>query len=191
EKGRRIARIDYGCRGWCAHHNSDLWAKASPVSGSPSWAMWPMAGAWLVRHFWERYLFGLDRDFLARRAWPLMRDAALFVLDWSGWPRTGRVVFAPSTSPENLFVDEAGRSCAVGINSAMDLSLARDLWTNCLEAARIVGPSDSVSLDLVDALGPALAALPWPKVGEDGGILEWDRSYPMPEPGHRHLSPLY
>ena len=88
--GRKTAEIHYGCRGWTAHHNVDLWRMSTPAAGSASWAFWPMGGAWLSRHLWERYLFEGDTEFLAAKAYPIMREAALFCLDWliedgEGW----------------------------------------------------------------------------------------------------------
>ncbi|GAE32817.1 putative large secreted protein [Halalkalibacter hemicellulosilyticusJCM 9152] len=80
--GRSTAETHYDCRGWTAHHNLDLWRKTTPAKGSASWAFWPMAGAWLCRHLWDRYLFGRDEEFLATKAYPIMREAALFCLDW-------------------------------------------------------------------------------------------------------------
>ena len=102
--GSRTARAHYGARGWTVHHNVDLWRLSSPVGGSAGWAFWPMAGVWLCRHLWEHYLFGGDRDFLRDRAYPAMKGAALFCLDWLVEDGKGHLTTCPSTSPENAFV---------------------------------------------------------------------------------------
>src|SRR5690606_20448424 len=80
ETGARTAAIHYGCGGWTAHHNVDLWRMSSPSGGHPSWAFWPMGGAWLARHCWERFLHRPDFEYLAKEAYPIMRGAALFCL---------------------------------------------------------------------------------------------------------------
>ena len=84
--GRKTAAINYGARGWVAHHNSDLWAQTAPVGdfgdGDPVWAYWPMGGVWLTQHLWEHYAFSGDEAFLRDKAYPIMKEAALFCLDW-------------------------------------------------------------------------------------------------------------
>ena len=84
--GAKTARINYGCRGWCSHHNADLWCQSAPVGnyggGQPQWANFPLSGAWLCHHLWEHYAFGGDVAWLRDFAWPIMRGAAEFCLDW-------------------------------------------------------------------------------------------------------------
>jgi alpha-L-fucosidase 2 len=84
--GAQTARINYGCRGWCSHHNADLWRQSAPVGnyggGQPQWANFPLSGAWLCHHLWEHYAFGGDKTWLREFAWPIMRGAAEFCLDW-------------------------------------------------------------------------------------------------------------
>ncbi len=84
--GAKTARINYGCRGWCSHHNADLWCQSAPVGnyggGQPQWANFPLSGAWLCHHLWEHYAFGGDLAWLRDFAWPIMRGAAEFCLDW-------------------------------------------------------------------------------------------------------------
>jgi alpha-L-fucosidase 2 len=119
--GRRTAEVNYGCRGWTAHHNSDLWRQSAPVGnfgdGNPVWAFWPMAGPWLCQHLWEHYAFSLDETFLLDKAYPIMKEAALFCLDWLIEDGHGRLVTAPSTSPENEFTTPDGQRAAVSMAS--------------------------------------------------------------------------
>lgn len=185
--GARTATIHYGARGWTAHHNVDLWRVSTPASGDPSWAFWPLGGAWLSQHLWERYRFRPDTEFLAKTAYPLMRGAALFCLDWLQEQEDGTLTTLPSTSPENRFVTEEGEPCSVTIGSAMDLTIIRELFRDTIQAA--------VTLDvdggLQGELESALAKLAPLQIGEDGRLQEWSLPHRELEPGHRHVSHLY
>ncbi|UUZ96523.1 hypothetical protein LJK87_20805 [Paenibacillus sp. P25] len=131
--GRKAASVHYGRRGWTAHHNIDLWRTATPVGGSPSWAFWPMAGAWLCTHLWEHYAYSQDEAFL-ERAYPTMKEAALFCLDWLVEGRDGGLTTCPSTSPENFFIAPDGGKSSVTHGATLDLALIRDLFAHCMEA---------------------------------------------------------
>jgi alpha-L-fucosidase 2 len=184
--GARTARSLYGRDGWVTHHNADLWRTTWPVRGDPMWAMWPMAGPWLARHLVEHADFAADEEFRAERAWPVVRGAAEFVLAYLTEDRDGRLVTGPSTSPENTFVDSAGRRVSVDVLPTMDIWLIRELFGTAAEyAARYGAP------DLAARLTAALARLPEPIAGPDGRLLEWSEPFAEPEPGHRHLSHLY
>src|SRR2546423_15506395 len=97
--GRETARVHYGCRGWVVHHNTDLWRGTAPINNIGG--QWPTGGAWLCHHLWEHYLFTGDREFLARRAYPIMKEACLFFFAYIVKdPQTGRRVSTPADSPE-------------------------------------------------------------------------------------------
>ncbi|MFF2546160.1 glycoside hydrolase N-terminal domain-containing protein [Kitasatospora sp. NPDC058063] len=185
--GARTAAAYYGTRGWTVHHNVDLWRSACPVSGSPSWANWPMAGAWLCAHLWEHHLFTGDRGFLAERAYPLMRGAARFLLDFLTEDRDGHLVTCPSTSPEHHFRLPDGTLASVSAAATMDHWLTAELFANTTRAARILG----VDADLAEELDAARGRLRPPRTGADGRLLEWWEDLPEEDPGHRHLSHLY
>ncbi|WP_229263695.1 glycosyl hydrolase family 95 catalytic domain-containing protein [Cohnella cholangitidis] len=187
ESGKRTADIHYGCRGWAVNHNVDLWRMSTPTGGSACWAFWPLGGAWMVRHLWDRYLFEADEAFLRERAYPLMKGSALFCLDWLVEGPDGRWVTNPSTSPENAFLTEDGQSCNVTFASTMDIAIIRELFAYCMEAIRILGVDEQLRLDFLDALGK----LPDYKIGKHGQIQEWYEDYEEAEPGHRHISHLY
>ncbi len=188
--GRRTAQTNYGARGWVAHHNADLWRQSAPVgafgSGDPVWACWPMAGPWLCQHLWEHYAFGCDRAFLAERAYPLMKGAAEFCLDWLV-EHDGVLVTAPSTSPENKFTTPDGQRAAVSAATTMDIALIRDLFTNCMEAAAILGVEQEFSANLQ----AALARLQPYQIGRHGQLQEWQRDWDDPNDHHRHVSHLF
>ncbi|MEK3900862.1 glycoside hydrolase family 95 protein [Paenibacillus sp. FSL R7-0179] len=187
ETGARTAAIHYGARGWVAHHNVDLWRASTPSGGDASWAFWPMGGVWLCRHLWEHYEFNPNLEYLGESAYPLMKGAALFCLDWLVEGPEGRLVTSPSTSPENRFIAEDGRACSISMGSAMDMSLIAELMQHCLEAARILG----VDAEFQEELEQTLVRLSPLKISKSGRVQEWLYDFAEAEPGHRHVSHLY
>ncbi|MDQ0090237.1 alpha-L-fucosidase 2 [Paenibacillus anaericanus] len=187
ETGARTARIHYGARGWTAHHNVDLWRAATPSDGDASWAFWPMSGVWLCRHLWEHYDFTRDKGFLRDTAYPLLKGAAEFCLDWLVPAPNGMLVTAPSTSPENKFLTADGEPCSVSAGSTMDLVLIRELFTHCIQAASIL----EIDLEWISQLEEAMEQMAKPEIGPDGRLLEWSEDFAEAEPGHRHVSHLY
>jgi len=183
--GSKVASVHYGCRGWTAHHNIDIWRTATPGGGSASWAFWPMAGAWLCLHIWEHYAFGQDRAFL--ETWyPAMKEAAMFCLDWLVEDEDGYWVTCPSTSPENTFIAEDGQRSSVTKGSTMDMALIDALFTHCIEASRVLRTDEAFRSELEQAL----TRLPPFRVGRHGQLQEWDEDFAECEPGHRHIAHL-
>jgi alpha-L-fucosidase 2 len=187
DAGTRTAHVYYGCRGWTTHHNVDVWRATNPVSGQPSWANWPFAGVWFCAHLWERYLFSCDRGYLAEHAYPAMRGAARFLLDFLTPDEDGTLVTCPSTSPEHRFYTSNDRLVAVSAGSTMDYWLTDELFRNCVAAATEL----AVDASLIAELEDALSRLRKPVIGLDGRLLEWWDDLPEEDPGHRHLSHLY
>ncbi|MFC9712112.1 glycoside hydrolase N-terminal domain-containing protein [Paenibacillus sp. NPDC056933] len=185
--GRRTARILYGARGWTAHHNVDIWRTSTPTGGDASWAFWPMGGVWLTSHLWEHYLFTHDRQFLAERAYPIMKEAALFCLDWLVEGPDGYLVTAPSTSPENKFLTEEGEARSISMASTMDMTLIRELFDRCIEATRLL----NVDPQLANEWSEARSKLYPFRIGSEGQLQEWFKDFAESEPGHRHVSHLY
>jgi alpha-L-fucosidase 2 len=178
ETGRKTAEAHYGARGWVLHHNTDLWRGTAPINKS-NHGIWPTGGAWLCHHLWEHYQFTGDRYFLARRAYPRMKDAALFFVDaLVKDPRTGWLISTPSNSPEQ------GGLVA---GPTMDHQLIRDLFANTAQAAAILGV-DRALADQLDAMRVQIAPN---QVGQYGQLQEWleDRDDPMSQ--HRHVSHLW
>ncbi|MBC8078707.1 MAG: glycoside hydrolase N-terminal domain-containing protein [Gorillibacterium sp.] len=185
--GRRTAAIHYDCGGWTAHHNVDLWRMSSPTGGLACWAFWPMGGAWLSLHLWEHYAFNLELDFLREKAYPLMKGAAIFCLDWLKESPSGEWITTPSTSPENKFLTPEGIPCSVAQASTMDMSIIRELFVRCIQSAHLLH-TDS---EFGDRLTQALNKLFPFKINPQGKLQEWERDFPEIEPGHRHVSHLY
>lgn len=187
ESGRRPAAELYGARGWCLHHNSDLWRYAYTGGSKAQHAFWPVGGAWVGQHLWEHYRFSGDAGFLADIL-PVLKGAAAFLLDFLVEDADGHLVTSPSTSPENRFLDPGtGEKASVCVGSAMDLTLVRELFENVLEASRIVGEPDAVTREIE----AALPRVPLPKIGTDGRLLEFGIEAEEPQPQHRHISHLY
>lgn len=187
--GENTAKEFYGAGGWVAHHNSDLWCMAYPVgdkgSGDPVWAAWPMGGAWLSRHLWEHYAFSSDKAFL-RSVYPVMKSAALFMLDWLVLDENGYWVTAPSTTPENKFRTASGEE-SVSVATTMDMSIIRDLFTNVSDASTVLNtdaPFRDTLLQRMKRLYPL-------KIGGKGQLQEWYLDFKETDPQHRHVSHLY
>jgi alpha-L-fucosidase 2 len=187
-RGRKTARDLYGARGWVAHHTSDAWWFTVPI-GRTVWGLWPLGGAWCCRHLFEHWRFSGDLDFLRQRAFPVMREAALFFLDYlTEDPETGRLVSGPSSSPENTFVTSDRARADVGMGNAMDQQIIWDLFTNLLEAAEALGVGGD---EVVCQVRLARERLQGPMIGSDGRLMEWARPFAEAEPGHRHMSHLF
>ncbi|MDF2937402.1 MAG: glycoside hydrolase family 95 protein [Paenibacillaceae bacterium] len=185
--GRKTAATVYGCQGFVAHHNTNLWGETMVEGIRVTCSIWPMGGAWLCLHLWEHYRFGLDRGFLADRAYPIMREAALFLLEYMVGDGQGRLITGPSVSPENSFLLADGGKGTLCMGPSMDLQIVRTLFGACLEAEKALGLPDGLSA----RLEAALERIPLPRIGERGQIMEWLEDYGEAEPGHRHISQLF
>jgi alpha-L-fucosidase 2 len=185
EPGRRTARAHYGARGFVAHHNTDLWRVATPVDGA-RWGLWPMGAAWLSTHLYEHYAFGGDTAFL-RRAYPVLKEASEFLLDFLVEDEQGRLVTNPSHSPENAFLDEKGEEGVLCVGATMDFGIIRELFGDCLRAAQVLDED----AEFRDRLKHALDRLPPYRVGRHGQLQEWLKDFDEAEPGHRHISHLF
>jgi alpha-L-fucosidase 2 len=197
KNGEETARVNYGINtGWLAHHNSDAWAQTSPtggydkdVKGAPRWSCWPMAGAWFCQHLWEHYAFTGDMDYLRDTAYPVMQGAVQFMLQWLQRDKSGYLVTNPSTSPENRFIytDSNGerREGEVSKASTMDMAILRDLFTNYIQASKIL--RESVDEDVT----AALASLYPNHEGSKGQLQEWYLDFEEQDAEHRHASHLF
>jgi alpha-L-fucosidase 2 len=182
--GARTAKEMYGAGGWVAHHNTDLWRATAPIDG-PNWGMWPMGGAWLCDHLWDHYEFNGDKKYLAD-VYPTMRGAAQFFLDTLvEEPEHKWLVTNPSVSPENQHPFGA----AVCAGPAMDSEILRDLFSNCIEASKILNTDAEFRKRLEDTR----ARLAPMQIGKNGQLQEWldDWDAQAPEQQHRHISHLY
>ncbi|WP_379141344.1 glycoside hydrolase N-terminal domain-containing protein [Paenibacillus sp. sgz500992] len=187
--GCKTAEINYGAKGWVAHHNSDLWGQTAPAGdyghGDPVWASWPMGGVWLTQHLWEHYSFSGDLSFLRDTAYPIMKESALFCLDWLIENKDGYLVTSPSASPELKFLTGKGRS-AVSDGATMDLSLIGELFDNCILSSELLELDEDFAQSLLEAKA---RMLPY-QIGAQGQLQEWSADFETDDIHHRHVSHL-
>jgi alpha-L-fucosidase 2 len=178
ESGRKTAIAHYGCRGWVLHHNTDLWRGTAPVNAS-NHGIWVTGGAWLCQDLWEHYAFTGDKEFLEKRAYPLMKGAAMFFVDFLiEDPKTGWLISTPSNSPEN------GGLVA---GPTMDHQIIRDLFSNCIAAAVILG----IDYDFREKLAGLRSRIAPNQIGQYGQLQEWLEDKDDPNNHHRHVSHLF
>ncbi len=178
ESGAKTAWEHYRARGWVLHHNFDLWRGTAPINHS-NHGIWPTGGAWLCRHLWEHYLFGGDERFLRQTAYPLMKGAALFFIDYLvEHPEKGWLVSGPSNSPE-----QGG----LVMGPAMDHQIIRDLFANVIQASEILG----VDAALRRRLRSMRARIAPNQIGRHGQLQEWLEDIDDPKNQHRHVSHLW
>ncbi|RVU00962.1 glycoside hydrolase family 95 protein [Mucilaginibacter limnophilus] len=184
ETGKETARVMYGADGWVAHHNTDLWRITGPVDGIYS-AMWPMGGAWLSRHLWDKYEYNGDKKYL-QDIYPALRGAAKFYLDFLvEEPAHKWMVVSPSMSPENAPQSHHGVSITAG--ATMDNQILFDLFTNTIKTAGILNADQDLVKQLV-AMRKRLAPM---QIGQYGQLQEWLEDIDNPNDKHRHVSHLY
>lgn len=183
--GQKTAQQMYGCRGFAAHHNTDIWGDTAPQDLWIPGSFWVMGGAWLCTHIWMHYEYTLDQEFL-REMFPIMREAAQFFLDFC-IDYKGYLCTCPSVSPENTFILPNGEQGANSVGVTMDNQILRDLFTQCNKAAKVLGVQDDLDRQIAAACDRLIPT----RIGSDGRIMEWCEEYGEKEKGHRHISHLY
>ncbi|WP_235549689.1 glycosyl hydrolase family 95 catalytic domain-containing protein [Paenibacillus sp. Soil766] len=186
EPGRKTASVMYGCRGFVAHHNTDIWADTAPQDIYPPSTYWTLGAAWLCLHLWDHYLFTQDRSFLAQ-AYETMKEAALFFVDFLTKSPEGVLVTAPSVSPENRYILPGGETGTLCYGPAMDAQILTELFEGCIAAAQVLSVDESFRHELKIIMN----RMPETRIGRFGQIQEWLEDYEEDEPGHRHISHLF
>ncbi|RSL15664.1 alpha-L-fucosidase 2 [Edaphobacter aggregans] len=194
--GTITAQRYYKARGTVIHHNTDIWGDTSPIDALGG-GIWPMGGAWLSLHLWDHFDYTHDIAFLRDRAYPRLRDNALFLLDYlipapAGSPYAGHLITGPSCSPENKYKLPDGSPHNLCMGPTIDIEITRAVLTCLLQAAEVFDPSVLTSdTDLHTRARTALTKLPPFKIGKAGNLQEWPEDYVENEPGHRHISHLF
>lgn len=184
ERGSVTARKQYGCRGWVAHHNTDLWRMTGAVDRAYS-GVWPMSPSWLCQHLWNRYLYNGDKEYL-RSVYPYMKGAAEFLVDFMVTdPRNGYKVICPSVSPENSPKKKHQSGLQAGVT--MDNQLAGDLFTHTAAAAKILDCDYLFADTLINLRNKMLPN----RIGRLGQLQEWAEDWDNPDSHHRHVSHLW
>ncbi len=176
--GKQTAKDHYNAPGWVLHHNTDLWRGTAPINAS-NHGIWVTGGAWLCHHLWEHYLFTQDKTFLKNKAYPIMKDAALFFNSFLiKDPRTGWLISAPSNSPEQ------GGLVA---GPTMDHQIIRDLFHNVIAASALLNIDQQFSNELkkkIKQIAPN-------QIGRYGQLQEWMQDVDDTTNKHRHISHLW
>ena len=187
--GKEVAQKNFGCRGSFAPHATDLWAPAWLRAPTAYWGCSMVAPGWLMQHYWDYFAFTRDTSFLKQRAFPALQQVAQFYSDWLITdPRDSTLISAPSTSPENRFINDKGEAVATCLGSAIDQQIIEEVFRHYLQTCEILNQKTELYNKVKEQykkLRPGFV------LGSDGRILEWDREYKELEPGHRHMSHLY
>ena len=192
EKGRVSARRLYGNRGWVGFTTTNVFGRTTPGGSNRdsqfvNGALDPLAGAWMAMTLWRHYEFTSDEAFLRQRAYPVLKGAAEFLLDYLVEDGNGKLVIVPSTSPENSYIHpETGQAVRITRGSTYHTSIVRAVFRSLIEGSRVLNHDEPLRRE-VEA---ALAKLPPMQIGADGTIQEWIEDYKEREPSHRHMSHL-
>ena len=189
--GAVTAKTFYGVGGWCVCQNTDIWAMSNPVGnfgeGDPVWACWNMGGTWLSTHLWEHYQFTRDNEFLRNKAYPSMKGAAQFCLEWLVEDKDGNLITSPSTSPENKFVTPDGFKGSTLYGGTADLAMIRECFIQTIEASKILKSDEEFRGKIEQALDRLHAY----QIGKKGNLQEWYYDWEDVDPQHRHQSHLF
>ncbi len=190
--GRHNAQNFYGIsKGWCAGHNTDVWAMSNPVgtgNESPQWSNWAMGGAWLVQTLWDHYDYTRDKEYLKETAYPLMKGAADFLLNWLiEDPHTpSQLITAPCTSPEADYITDKGYRGSSFYGGTADLAIIRELFKNTIKGAQTL----RIDQDYQRQLQATLTRLRPYQIGRRGNLMEWYHDWDDQDWHHRHQSHL-
>lgn len=186
QTGKRTAREMYGCHGFVAHHNTDLYADTAPQDQYIPASYWVMGAAWLCTHIWRHYTYTMDTKWLQRR-YVQLEDCVRFFLDFLQEDEEGYLVTSPSVSPENTYILPGGDTGCMCIGPTMDNQILREVFTGFLQASKVLARKGA----LIEQAEDAYRRLRPTQIGQDGRLLEWRHPYQEAEPGHRHISHLY
>ncbi|MCL2805401.1 MAG: glycoside hydrolase family 95 protein [Treponema sp.] len=202
--GKQTAHSMYGCRGFTAHHNTDIWGDTAPRDYWIPASYWVLGAAWLSLHIWEHYEYTLDKDFL-KKYFYLLKDACLFFVDFLSPGKDSFLVVSPSVSPENSYRLNETDCASLCAGCEMDNQILRKLFSVVIcvleEFSRRRGGAEDAEeegekgrgkrgeevADLKNLLGRIAEA----RVHGNGGICEWNEEFEEAEPGHRHFSHLW
>lgn len=182
-QGQKVAKEMYGCRGFVAHHNTDIWGDCAPQGAYLSSSQWNMGAAWLCTHLYEHYAFQKDEEFL-KEAYPIMKEAALFLCDYLIETKEGVLYSAPSLSPENAYIGNDGKAHHICYAPSSDIQIVRELFQDCIKAAKQLDMDTAFQNELQEKL----KKLPPHQIGKFGQLQEWIEDYEEVEPGHRHAA---
>lgn len=186
--GKATAKNFYNCNGWSAAHNSDIWAMSNPVGegkGNTQWCNFTLGGAWLSTNIWEHFSFTQDTTFL-KKYYTILKEAAVFCLDFLVSDKNGNLITSPSTSPENQYINSNKYIGSVLYGGTADLAIIRECFLKTIQAAKVLQKDQA----FIQHLQTALNKLYPYQIGAAGNLQEWYYDWEDPEPKHRHQSHL-
>lgn len=186
EHGKETARVMYGCRGFLAHSNTNIYGDTAPQDQWTPATYWVLGAAWMCLDIYEHFEFTRDLKFL-RDMYEVMKEAALFFVDYLIEDKNGKLVICPSLSPENTYLKPDGHPACVSMGCSMDAAILNELFTRCIKSAKLLNVDDDFARTLEDYM----QKLYKPQIGSHGEIMEWHENYDEYEPGHRHISQLF
>lgn len=184
--GQEVANKMYHSHGFCCHHNTDIWGDCAPQDDNTTATIWPMGGAWLSLSIYEHYIYTKDLSFL-KEYYPILRENVLFFLDYMVKDKDGNWITGPSSSPENIYINDKGEYGSLCMGPTMDMEIVRELFTKFLKLAEIMNENPKLKKDVEEHIDN----LPKLKIGKYGQIQEWNYDYKELYPGHRHISQLF
>ena len=186
ESGKKTAKEMYGCRGFVAHHNTDIHADTAPQDQYIPATYWVMGGAWLSLHIMEHYRFTKDLEFV-KKYYGILEDAVLFFKDFLVETKEGYLATSPSVSPENTYIMENGTKGCMCMAPAMDCEILHNLFRDFMDASALLGIENTLTRDVREMA----SKIPGLHIGKHGQLMEWMEDYEEEEPGHRHISHLF
>ncbi|MBW6480978.1 MAG: glycoside hydrolase N-terminal domain-containing protein, partial [Bacteroidales bacterium] len=177
EPGRRSAKEFFNSGGWIVNTMNNAFGFTSPGWDFP-WGFFPGGAAWLCQHVWEHYEFNRDETFLRETAYPLMKEASLFWIDYLIEDENGYLVSSPSYSPEHGGISKG---------ASMDHQIAWDVLNNVVAASEILG----VDKEFAEKAKAVRDQIFPPTIGSWGQLQEWKEDVDDPDNKHRHVSHLY
>lgn len=186
QHGKDVANEMYGARGFCCHHNTDIWGDCAPQDNQISSTIWPMGGAWLCLHMIEHYKYTKDREFILEY-FEILKDSVLFFVDYMVQDEKGYWITGPSSSPENIYLNDRKECGCLCMGPMMDSEILRELFSGYIFIAKELGKED----EILKEVEKRLSLLPKLEIGKHGQIKEWREDYEELDIGHRHISQLF
>ncbi len=177
EPGKLASKEFFNTRGWMVNTMCNAFGYTSPGWGIP-WGFFPGGAGWFSQHLWDHYDFTQDSEFLKSQAYPVMKEAALFWIDYLTLDDQGNLVSTPSYSPEHGGISNG---------ASMDHQIAWDLLNNCIKAAKVLNIDD----DFTKKAKEIRDAILKPQIGSWGQLQEWNEDVDDPNSKHRHISHLF
>jgi alpha-L-fucosidase 2 len=167
-------------KGWICYSTNTL-------MGTPSkWRLHRPGSAWLSQHLWEHYAFTGNKEFLIKRAYPMLKELTGYWEDYLVEAQNGKLISPTGWSPEHgPGLNENDKNSYPG--ASYDQQIVYDLFSNYIEA------SEALDLDKAyrEKIKVMRARLLGPQIGKWGQLQEWMEDWDDPNDKHRHHSHLF